>query len=208
MWHANPQLEDSFSLAWALHATVSAFFVTCFVIGAAALVLQLVLGAFGADGHHEAGPGHHDSGHGGLDLLSVRALSAAVGFFGLVGFGVLRGGLGAPIALTLAAVTGFVAAYGIASLMRGLRRLEIDKSFDISLALGAQGQVYLGIPGNRGGVGKVHINVHDRLVELAAVTAESAIHAGTAILVVDTVSSDTVVVTRAQPLLSEIDHVQ
>lgn len=187
---------------------MSAFFFTCFGIGAVALLLQLVLGAVGADAHHDAGHLHHDSGHGGLDLLSVRALSAALGFFGLVGFSALRGGLGAPLSVTLAGVSGLAAAFGIASLMRGLRKLEVDKSFDISQALGAPGTVYLSIPGNRSGVGKVHLMLHDRLMELAAVTTEAEIQSGTDVLIVDTVSSDTVVVTRALPLLSEINDVQ
>ncbi|MGQ0646337.1 MAG: hypothetical protein ACT4P7_02130 [Gemmatimonadaceae bacterium] len=185
---------------------MSAFFLTCFVIGAIALVLQLVLGVFGAHDGHGAFD-HHESVHG-LDLLSVRALSAALGFFGLVGYGVLRGGLGVVLAIVLAVISGLAAAAGIASIMRGLKRLEVDKSFDISRALGLQGQVYLSIPANRGGAGKVHVNVHDRLIELAAVTADEAIPSGTDVLVVDAASSDTVVVTRAQPLLSEISDVQ
>jgi hypothetical protein len=185
---------------------VSTFFLTCFAIGAAVLVLQFILGVVGAESDHGSGIDHHDV-HG-LDLLSIRALSAAAAFFGLVGFSVLRGGLGLIVALTLALVSGFGAALGIATLMRSLRRLEVDKSFDITRALGLQGQVYLGIPAHREGAGKVHLKMHDRLVELAAVTTDDAIPTGTDVLVVDTHSSDTIVVTRAQPLLRDISDVE
>lgn len=185
---------------------VSTFYLTCFILGALALIAQLVLGAVGADADHPAGIGDH--GHGGLDLLSVRSIAAAAGFFGLVGFGMMRAGFGFPIVLTAALMSGFGAAVAIASLMRGIRRFEVDKSFDISSALGLQGRVYLGIPANRSGAGKIHLTMHDRLVELAALSSDVAIPSGTEVIVVDTQASDTVIVTPSQPLLREISNVE
>jgi hypothetical protein len=183
---------------------VSLFFLSCFVIGAAVLLLQLALGAFGAHGHVDAS---HESGHGGLDLLSVRALAAGAGFFGLAGYGAHRSfGVVAGVAAGL--IAGFAAAYSIARLMRGMRRLEVDKSFDINRAIGVQGRVHLGIPASRTGTGKVHVIVHDRLMELDAVTTGPEIASGSDVLVTDVVSSDTVIVAHAQPLLSEISDVQ
>jgi hypothetical protein len=183
---------------------VTAFYLTCFIIGALALIAQLVLGAVGADHDHHVG----DHGHGGLDLLSVRTLSAAAGFFGLVGFGMTRAGFGFAVALTSGVVAGLGAAFAMAGMMRGIRKLEVDKSFDISRALGLQGTVYLGIPANRGGAGKVHLTMHDRLVELAAMSSDVAIPSGTAVIVVDTQASDTVIVTPSQPLLRELSNVE
>ncbi|MCC6316327.1 MAG: hypothetical protein IT361_01455 [Gemmatimonadaceae bacterium] len=182
-----------------------AFYLTCFVLGGLALIAQLILSAVGADADHHVSLDH---GHGGLDLLSVRTISAAAGFFGLVGFGMSRAGFGFVIALTAAVAAGFGAALGMATLLRAVRRLEVDKSFDIASALGLQGRVYLGIPANKSGVGKVHLTVHDRLLELAAVSPDVAIPSGTEILVVDTQSSDTLIVTPSQPLLREIDNVE
>jgi hypothetical protein len=95
-----------------------------------------------------------------------------------------------------------------ASLRCAASNASRDKSFNINLALGVQGTVYLGIPARRTGAGKVHLKMHDRLVELAAVTTDDDIPTGTEVLVVDTFASDTVIVTRAQPLLSEINDVQ
>lgn len=96
---------------------MSAFYLTCFLLGALALIAQLLLGALGADAEHHASMGDH--GHGGLDLLSVRSIAAASGFFGLIGFGMTRAGFGFAIALTAALISGFGAAVAIASLMRG-----------------------------------------------------------------------------------------
>ena len=69
-------------------------------------------------------------------------------------------------------------------------------------------RVYLGIPANRSGAGKIHINMHDRLVELAALSSDEAIPSGTEVIVVDTQASDTVIVTPSQPLLREISNVE
>lgn len=190
-----------------LPAVVSLFFLACFVLGGTVLLLQLAFGALGADGHDVDHGLDHDHAHVGLDLLSVRALAAAVGFFGLTGFAVLRLGVWAPIAWLAALAAGGLSAWAVASLMRGIRRLEVDKSLDISRAIGTQGRVHLSIPGERAAPGKVLLTLHDRLLELPAVTDGPGLAAGTTVLITDLESSDTVVVVNAQPLLSEINDV-
>jgi hypothetical protein len=142
-------------------------------------------------------------GHDALDLLSVRALSAGLAFFGFGGVLATQFGLGAVLAFLVAAVFGVGGAFGIAALMRSIKRLEVDRSFVLGRAVGATGKAYLGIPGHRSGAGKVHVVVQERLMELPALTPEAPIEAGQAVLVIDTVEPDTVVVVRQPPLLEE-----
>ena len=184
-------------------AYVTTFFLSTLLLGVGILAVQFVLGVVGA-GHNDFEV-HH--GADGMDLLSVRALSAALAFFGLVGLGLSTAGTAAWIVVPAAIVSGLGAAAGVAALMRSLRRLEVDKSFDIQRTLGLPARVYLGVPGHREGAGKVHLNVHDRLMELDAVTSEDTIPAGTSVLVIDAISSDTVLVSRSQPLLEETNDV-
>jgi hypothetical protein len=134
-------------------------------------------------------------------------MAAATGFFGLAGYGVLRSGAMAPVALAAGLGAGVSAAYVVARLMRGIRRLEVDKSLDIARAIGAQGRVHLSIPGERSGPGKVLLTLHERLLEVPAVTDGPALPSGTTVLITDLESSDTVVVVNAQPLLNEINDV-
>jgi hypothetical protein len=183
---------------------VTTFFLSTLLLGVGILGVQFVLGVFGA-GHHDFEV-HHGAADG-MDLLSVRALSAALAFFGLVGLGLSSAGTTAWIVVPAAIVSGLGAAAGVAALMRNLRRLEVDKTFDIQRTLGLPARVYLGVPGRREGAGKVHLNVHDRLMELDAVTSEDTIPAGTSVLVIDAISSDTVLVSRSQPLLEETNDV-
>jgi hypothetical protein len=70
--------------------------------------------------------------------------------------------------------------------------------------VGAQGTVYLGIPGNRAGIGKVHVNVMNRTLEYNAVTLRDALPTGASIVVVGVINADTVEVAAAQLTTSPI----
>lgn len=177
---------------------MTTFFLATLGIGIVVLLVQLLLGL--------AGLGHHDlfdeGGHDGLDLFTVRALAAAAATFGLVGLLISRAGLSSVIAVVAGLIAALLAAVGVASAVRAMHRFEVDKSFDIATTLGLEGKVSLSIPGARSGEGKIHVVAHGRFLELHAVTAEGDIPHGTVVSVIDTVSSDTVVVSRI-PLLPE-----
>lgn len=177
---------------------MTTFFLVTLAIGVAVLVMQLVLGLTGI-GHHDV---FDDGGHEGLDLFTVRALSAAAAAFGIVGLLAMRAGVTTVLALAAALGVAGASAFGVASAVRAMRRFEVDKSFDIAMTLGCEATVSLSIPGARAGEGKVHVIAHERFLELNAVTADGEIPHGAVVTVVDTLSSDTVVVSRT-PLLSE-----
>jgi hypothetical protein len=178
---------------------MTTFFVICAALGGGVLVVQLALGLLGvidADGDAHLGDGH-DSGvsgaaHDGLDLLSVRTLSAGLSFFGLGGLAGLTTGLGLIAAIPLAAVAGLAAMVGTAAVVRSMLRLEDDGTVSIHGAVGATGRVYLTIPGDRTGAGKVTLTLQNRTVEYQAVTSAALLPTGAPIMVVDVVGPDTV----------------
>lgn len=181
---------------------MSSLYLTFLVLGAAVLLIQLALGLVGMDGH-----GHFEHGHGdgseGLDLFTIRALSAAAAAFGVVGLGLMQVGLAGWLAFPVALIAGIAAAVGVAQTLRSLKRLEQDKSFQVESAIGLPATVALGIPGARSGEGKIHLVAHERFQEFNAVTTEEAIPSGTAVFVVDVLSPDTLVVARSLSLLEE-----
>ena len=63
--------------------------------------------------------------------------------------------------------------------------------------MGKTGTVYLTIPGNRAGAGKVQLNLQNRTVEYQAVTSQEALPNGAKIVVTSVVSRDTVEVALA-----------
>lgn len=176
-------------------------FVVCAALGGAILVLQFILGLLGvehgAGGHdfgHDVGHDLHGShAHEGFNLLSVRALSAGVAFFGIGGLILEAAGIPLWLAVVAAFAGGFAAAAAVAFLMRAMLRLEDDGTVVLEHALGQPGTVYVPIPAGREGRGKVLLTVQSRTVEIQAVTPDAAaLPTGTPVTVVGIVSPDTV----------------
>lgn len=175
-------------------------YLTCAAIGGILLVAQLVLGAFGA-GHHDVD--HHDASDG-LQLLSVRAISAAVAFFGIGGLGSRAAGLPLFIGLPLALVLAGAAMLGVALVMRSMLGLQRDATVQIERAVGLPATVYVPVPALLAGAGKVTMVLGGRTVEYEAVTPDGeALPTGAAVVVVDVRDNQTLEVV----LLPSVDGV-
>ena len=186
------------------------FFLTCAILGGGILIVQLLLGLLGIvhdgiDAHHDGESGQYDAASEGLNLLSVRALSAGLGFFGVGGMAGMATGLGLLAALPLGMVLGIAAMIGTAMITRWMLTLEDDGSVLIDGAVGSTGTVYLAIPGERKGAGKVLLTLQNRTVEYQAVTSRGALPTGASILVVDVVGPDTVDVVP-DPIKKELSN--
>lgn len=186
-------------------------FYACAGAGVAIVVLQFLLGLVGVahDGEVQlAHDGHdlHDAHvEDGLNLFSVRSLSAGLAFFGIGGAGAMAAGLGVPLSFAVGAGLGAGATVAVAAALRSFRRLEDDGTVQVEGAIGLPAQVYVPIPAGRGGVGKVLMTLQNRTVELQAVTADAEpIATGTGVTVVDVLGADTVEVSRVFELLPEI----
>jgi hypothetical protein len=178
-------------------------FLLCLALGAIVLVVQIALDLFGV-GHGHDMVGHAAAGDG-LDLLSVRTVSAAAALFGAVGLWL--GARGVPVLLSLPAalVAGAGAAVASAYITRQLLKLESSGSLQLENAVGQPGTVYLPIPPRRQGFGRVQFALQGRTVELRAVADESSVlPTGAAVIVVSVIDGDTVEVTPI-PQLEGID---
>ncbi|HRK34540.1 MAG TPA: hypothetical protein PLJ47_08075 [Candidatus Hydrogenedentes bacterium] len=182
--------------------------------GATILVLQLLFSFLGFD-HHGADADvggdvgvDHDGGHEDASsffkLLSFRAIVSALTFFGWSGYTALAGQLSALISFCIATASGLFAMYIVAWIMRALNSMHAEGNVDIERAVGAYGTVYLSIPGAKQGVGKIHVNVQERTLELSAVTAEDSLSTGSPVIVVGVVDEDTVEV-RPTPRMEVIE---
>ncbi len=191
---------------------MTTFFLVCAALGGGVLVVQLLLGLLGvvdAGSEVDAGAGHAGGGahtaSEGLDLMSVRALSAGVAFFGLGGLAGMATPLGLLAAIPLALVAGTAAMFGTAVAMRWMLGFDDDGTVSIHGAVGATGTVYLTIPGERKGAGKVTLTLQNRIVEYQAVTSDAPLPTGAPIMVVDVVGPDTVHVV-ADPTRKELSN--
>jgi hypothetical protein len=182
---------------------MTSFFWICLLLGGGVVVLQFGASLMGFD--HDTP--HGEFGHGpiseGLRLSSLRALAAGVAFFGVGGLAALRLGLPSFVAIPIGVVAGVAAAVGVAAAFRGMQRLESDQSFRLSNAVGKSGDVYLSIPAQRSGTGKIHVTIQERLMELDAITPEQEIPTGTRVLVIDSIAPATVIVVPQPRILED-----
>jgi hypothetical protein len=195
-------------------------YIYCAAIGAALLIGQLLLSLLGF-GHHEleAGQGvdfhaeglhadlHSDLQDGHLDngghwyvgLLSFRAIVSALAVFGLVGLGLVREfnppRPGATLVIALAA--GGSMMYAVGWLLRVLYSLRADGTVRVERSVGLPGTVYLTVPAQKAGEGKVNVKIQDRIMELVAVTSGEEIPTGAAVVVVAVLSPHVIEVAPA-----------
>ena len=189
-------------------------FLWCAIVGGTLIVCQFLLTLLGMGGDHDAdhggghdvgghdhgGHGHGDADHGSswfFGMLTIRTVSAAAAFFGLSGLAAHHAGLEEVPTLAIAIAAGAGAFFVVGWLMRFMHKLNLDGTIQIDHAVGCRGSVYLGIPAARAGLGKVHVNVVNRVLEYQALTAQDALTVGTPIVVVGVVGPDTVEVAVA-----------
>jgi hypothetical protein len=192
-------------------------YLICAIVGGTLLVCQFLIGLLGF-GHHDTGTEHdlggdhdfhgadHHDTHGSHDgshswfigMLTFRSVVAALTFFGLAGLAATANfQLRPQVSLAVALGAGAGALFGVAYLMRMLHRLKSDGTVRIERALGQSGTVYLSIPGQKAGVGKVTLNVQNRTVEYQALTSQGPLPTGSKIVVTAVLGPDTVEVVPA-----------
>ena len=127
-------------------------------------------------------------------VISFRTVVAALMFFGLVGLAAQEGLPGQPVvALVVATCAGAAAMYGVHYLMQLMLRLRHDGTMRIERSVGKRGTVYVPIPGDKSGSGKVQLRMQDRIMEYQAMTGESKrLVTGTPVEVVDVINQNTV----------------
>jgi membrane protein implicated in regulation of membrane protease activity len=175
----------------------------------------------GDGGHHGGGGGHgHDVGHVVVDhpgdlaaindadahhsdsswlfgVVSFRTLIGALTFFGLAGKTATSAGLSDAWALLIAVAAGVGAMFGMYWLLRAISGLESSGNQRISAALGRRATVYIPVPADSQGAGKVQMSMQNRIVEFQAVTDEpERLKTGETVEVVAIAGSDVVRVRR------------
>ncbi|MGI6201799.1 MAG: hypothetical protein ACOYID_00175 [Eubacteriales bacterium] len=142
-----------------------------------------------ADGGTEPGDG--------FALFTVRGFVAMLCVGGWLGIVLLDAGMSVLEATVLAFAGGIAALFGMAFLVRLLLKLQQTGNLELSNAVGKTGTVYLTIPANMSGTGKVHLTVQETYSEFGAMTPDAEeIKTGEAVKVVKVDDSGLLVVKR------------
>jgi membrane protein implicated in regulation of membrane protease activity len=192
------------------------------VLGGTVLVCQFVLTVVGLGGEgHDAGfdgsdlpddlgASHHTSMSTAADadfshtdsswlfgVLSFRTLIAAAAFFGVTGKATLAAGFQQSTSLVFAVLVGMGAMYGMYWLMKLIGSLNSSGNERIENALGQTATVYIPIPADGKGLGKVRLTIQNRIVEYPAMTDDDArLSTGESVEVVDITGNGVVCVKR------------
>jgi len=150
------------------------------------------------DADHDHHVGHsHSLTNWLFGILTFRSLVTFMAFFGLIGMAALSAELTTIQCLALATAAGIGSVFLMQQVFRGISRLHADGTARIDHAIGLPGTVYLGIPGEGRGWGKVHLMLQNRTMEYEATTPAQALPTGTQIVVTRIVGPDRVEVHAA-----------
>ncbi len=137
----------------------------------------------------------------GFTILSVRSIIAFFTFFGWTGLLFLKSGKGVWTAIGFASLAGLAAMFIAGYIIYMFAKLTAQGSASLSRALYSTGKVYLSIPANKNGQGKVRIKIKGALKEVNAVTNGDTLPTGSTIKVVEILNDNLILVEQADYFL-------
>ena len=179
----------------------------CALVGSVVFVIQMILTLIGLDGHDvdtgfdvgdfgDADGDTMDTG-GGLSLFSIRSLVNFIVGFGWSGVSFHKL-IGNNILLVLVSVAvGCAFVWLFFYIRKQTRKLESNGAFDIRNCEGKTANVYLRIPANGKGKGKVQISVNGSFHEIDALTDGDAIATGQKVRITEVIDGETL---RVEPM--------
>lgn len=165
----------------------------------AVFLFQLVLTFIGGDTDHMDMSADHDvafdSDHGiGFQFLSIKNLVGFFAIFGWTGIAMLNGGKSLTVSVIISALAGLTMMVIMATLVYYLGKLTEHNTLNLSNAKGKIATVYLHIPPERKGMGKVQLNVQGFQTLNAITDEKEEIITGAVVEVVDSINNEVLIV--------------
>ena len=152
--------------------TMSKIYIACAVAGGTLILSQTGLSLFGLGEGDVDADVHVDDvdASEGLTFLSLRAMAGFLTFFGLVGWGGVSSGWHPLTTIAIAFLAGTSVMLLIAVIMRFFKTMQADGTVKPEGAVGSIATVYLRIPGQRSGKGKITVEIQGRSQQFDALT--------------------------------------
>ncbi|HEX2533002.1 MAG TPA: hypothetical protein VHK69_04670 [Chitinophagaceae bacterium] len=136
-------------------------------------VIQTVISFItGGDGDLDGDGFAADAGDG-YQFFTIKNMIAFFTMFGWASLAAYKGGLGNGLSVVIGLLAGTGMVGLMYAVMRNTARLRNNGTLQLKNAVNVIGETYLRIPGDRGGMGKIHIQVQGRLMELDAMTDDA-----------------------------------
>ncbi len=132
-----------------------------------------------------------------FQFISLKNIVAFFTVFGWSGIGFINVGLAPWLVILLSILCGLLMMFLMAALFYFMSQLAESGTLKMKNAIGKLGEVYLIIPANRGGMGKVQLNVQGSMRTLDAITDDlSDIPTSSIIKVTDVIDEHILLVKR------------
>ena len=180
-WFQN--LEGFELILWSIALFFSLFF-----------ILQTIFSLFSGGDHTDAD--FDVDGDIGYQFFTIKNMIAFFTMFGWAGLAAFKANLSNGLVIVIALLSGSLMVLLMYLLMRNTSRLKHSGTLQMKNAINQIGETYLRIPAQRGGMGKVQVQVQGRYLELDAMTDDPAdIATGRPIQVVNILNNQILLVT-------------
>lgn len=187
-------MDDYVNWYMSLAPTLQVFW-GCALISTFVFVIQAVLTIIGMDSAEinmdvDFDGDTMDAG-GGMSLFTIRSLVNFFVGFGWAGISFYNSISNVFLLYVVSLIVGCAFGYMYIFLRKRLMRLESNGAMDINESLGKEADVYLRIPAEGKGSGKVQISLGGSVFELPAVTNQEDIPSGKRVKVVEVIDGKT-----------------
>ncbi len=177
--------------------TFQQVFWACAIVGTLIFAVQMVLTLIGMDSTDVDvdfdGPDTMDLG-GGISLFSIKNFVNFIVGFGWAGI-CLESVIESKLLLGIAAfLVGVAFVLMFFYIKKQTKKLEHNGAFEINDCKGKVVDVYLRIPANRSGKGKVQVSLNGSIQEIEAMTDGEEIKSGKKVQVLEIIENNTVLV--------------
>lgn len=151
------------------------------IVASLIFLVQLIFTIIGtdfSDGLHADFNGDLDAVHGPFQLFSFRNLINFLMGFGWTGVAFYQSIPNQTFLILLATAVGILFVVIFFVIIKQILKLTEDNTFNIEKLVGKTAEVYLRIPGQRSGKGKVQVSLNGSNHELLAVTETEEIASG------------------------------
>lgn len=175
------------------------------IVTSVLLAMQIVLSLVGVDADQDIDIDAADGmdGDAGLHIFSIRSVTAFFTGFGWGGVSAVNAGMSTTAAALIALVAGTVFMAGVIAIMRTMMAMQGSGSLNYANAIGRTASVYLPIPADMQGPGKIEVLVQGRMAVVDAFTrADRRIDNRERVTVVEVLDQTTLIV---EPIIGPAD---
>lgn len=134
---------------------------------------------------------------GGFHFFTIKNLIAFFTIFGWTGIAAIDADFGKGMTILIATICGLVMMLIMATLFYFVSKLNDSGTLNIQNAVGAIGEVYLTVGGERSRIGKVSVRIQGSLREMEALTDEKEdLSTGTVVSVREVTSNGILIIDR------------